>query len=97
MSIIRDVPHLGGNTNISVEPVAGASGPAGFFILVGLEGGYVAEQLAGRSGASVHKVETLKQDEEYPLTLSALRMCWKAVGRMPKHRLFTPRAGCLWG
>jgi hypothetical protein len=63
-----DVPYLGGNTNISVEPVAGVIGKNGFHILAGLEGGYVAEQLAPRSGASVHKVEMLKlADEDYPI------------------------------
>src|SRR5512143_1425278 len=42
-----DVPYLGGNTNISIEQVAGIIGPAGFHVAAGLEGGYVAEQLAG--------------------------------------------------
>ncbi len=90
-----DVPYLGGNTNISVEPVAGVIGPAGFFILAGLEGGYVAEQLAGRSGASVHKVEMLKlADEEYPIDAERIEdVLEKAVGRMPKNiGLLTPRA-----
>lgn len=35
-----DVPYLGGNTNISVEPVAGVIGKNGFYLLAGLEGGY---------------------------------------------------------
>jgi Xaa-Pro aminopeptidase len=90
-----DVPYLGGNTNISIEPVAGIVGPAGFFILAGLEGGYVAEQLAGRSGASVHKVEMLKlADEEYPVDAERIEdVLAKAVGRMPKRiGLLTPRA-----
>src|SRR5688500_2583708 len=43
-----DVPYLGGNTNIGVEQVAGVIGPKGFHITAGLEGGYVAEQLAWR-------------------------------------------------
>ena len=51
-----DVPYLGGNTNISIEQVAGVVGPNGFHVVAGLEGGYVAEQLADRSGAIVHKV-----------------------------------------
>jgi Xaa-Pro aminopeptidase len=63
-----DVPYLAGNTNISIEPVAGVIGKGGFHMLVGLEGGYVAEQLAGRAGIEVHKVEMLKlADEEYPI------------------------------
>src|SRR3954465_4995373 len=48
-----DVPYLGGNTNISIEQVAGVIGPNGFHIVAGLEGGYVAEQLADRAGATV--------------------------------------------
>ena len=51
-----DVPYLGGNINVSIEQVAGVVGPAGFHIVAGLEGGYVAEQLAERAGATVHKV-----------------------------------------
>lgn len=63
-----DVPYLGGNTNISVEPVSGIVGKNGFAILAGLEGGYVAEQLSVRSGCRVGKVELLKlADEEYPV------------------------------
>jgi Xaa-Pro aminopeptidase len=63
-----DVPYLAGNTNISIEPVAGVIGKGGFHMLAGLEGGYVAEQLAGRAGIEVHKVEMLKlADEEYPI------------------------------
>src|SRR5689334_13918909 len=30
-----DVPYLGGNTNISIEQVAGAIGPQGFHIIAG--------------------------------------------------------------
>src|SRR5262249_7960328 len=63
-----DVPYLGGNTNVSVEQVAGVVGPNGFHIVAGLEGGYVAEQLAERAGATVHKVELLQlADEKYPI------------------------------
>lgn len=90
-----DVPYLGGNTNISVEPVAGVVGPNGFFVLAGLEGGYVAEQLTGRSGASVHKVEMLKlADEEYPIDAERIEDVLElAVGRAPKTiGLLTPRA-----
>src|SRR3954447_3198070 len=52
-----DVPYLGGNTNVSIEQVAGVVGPTGFHVVAGLEGGYVAEQLVYRSGATVHKAE----------------------------------------
>lgn len=63
-----DVPYLGGNTNITIEQVAGLIGKTGFHILAGLEGGYVAEQLASRSESKVHKVEMLKlADEYYPI------------------------------
>ncbi|MGI6688806.1 MAG: M24 family metallopeptidase [Christensenellales bacterium] len=90
-----DVPYLGGNTNISVEPVAGLVGPNGFFLLAGLEGGYVAEQLASRAGVSVHKVEMLKlADEEYPIDAERIEdVLEMAVGGMPKTiGLLTPRA-----
>ncbi|MHA1264788.1 MAG: M24 family metallopeptidase [Candidatus Helarchaeota archaeon] len=61
-----DVPYLGGNVNISIEQVAGVIGKTGFHIIAGLEGGFVAEQLAH---APVHKVELLQlADEQYPLT-----------------------------
>ena len=33
-----DVPYLGGNTNISIEQVAGVIGPNGFHVVAGLEG-----------------------------------------------------------
>src|SRR5450432_973804 len=63
-----DVPYLGGNTNVSIEQIAGVVGPKGFHIAAGLEGGYVAEQLASRAGAIVHKVEMLQlADEKYPI------------------------------
>ncbi|MGH9843189.1 MAG: M24 family metallopeptidase [Blastocatellia bacterium] len=63
-----DVPYLGGNTNIQIEQVAGVIGRNGFHIVAGLEGGYVAEQLAPRAGARVAKVEMLKlAGEEYPI------------------------------
>ena len=63
-----DVPYLGGNNNISVEPVAGIIGKNGFAILAGLEGCYVAEQISPRSGCRVARVEMLKlADEEYPV------------------------------
>ncbi len=89
-----DVPYLGGNTNISVEPVAGVIGTNGFHILAGLEGGYVAEQLAPRSGATVHKVEMLKlADEEYPIEAERVEdVIEAAAGGKPKSiGLLTPR------
>ena len=68
-----DVPYLGGNTNVSVEQVAGVIGPAGFHIVAGLEGGYIAEQLAHRSGSAVHKAELLQlADEIYPINAERL-------------------------
>jgi Xaa-Pro aminopeptidase len=90
-----DVPYLAGNTNISVEPVAGVIGRNGFHVLAGLEGGYVAEQLAGRSGAPVHKVEMLKlADEDYPIDAERVEdIIEEAAGGKPKTiALLTPRA-----
>lgn len=90
-----DVPYLGGNTNISVEPVAGVVGANGFHLLAGLEGGYVAEQLSGRAGVRVHKVEMLKlADEEYPIDAERIEdVLEMAVGHRPKTiGLLTPRA-----
>lgn len=85
-----DVPYLGGNTNISIEPVAGVIGKNGFFLLAGLEGGYCAEQLAPRSGCQVRKIEMLKlADEEYPV--KAYRMedvLEEACGKTPKNIAF---------
>jgi len=90
-----DVPYLGGNTNICVEPVAGVIGPNGFHILAGLEGGYVAEQLAGRAGVQVHKVEMLKlADEDYPIEAERVETVIEmAAGCKPRRiGLLTPRA-----
>jgi Xaa-Pro aminopeptidase len=90
-----DVPYLAGNTNISVEPVAGVIGKNGFHVLAGLEGGYVAEQLAGRSGAPVHKVEMLKlADEDYPIDAERVEdVIEEAAGGKPRTiALLTPRA-----
>lgn len=89
-----DVPYLGGCTNLSIEPIAGILGPGGFHILAGLEGGYVAEQLGYRSGASIHKVEMLKlADEEYPIDAEHVEdVLVQAAGRMPATiGLLTPR------
>ena len=90
-----DVPYLGGNTNITVEPVAGVIGKNGFHILAGLEGGYVAEQLASRTGAKIHKVEMLKlADEDYPIDAEKVEdVIEEAVGCKPNViGLLTPRA-----
>ena len=90
-----DVPYLGGNTNISIEQVAGAIGSGGFHILAGLEGGYVAEQMADRAGATVHKVEMLQlADEKYPIRAERLEDALAAAaGEKPVERigLLTPR------
>src|SRR6476469_1678304 len=89
-----DVPYLGGNTNISIEQVAGIIGPSGFHVVAGLEGGYVAEQLAERAGATVHKVELLQlADEKYPIRAERLEDVIKAAaGEDVDHvALLTPR------
>lgn len=90
-----DVPYLGGNTNISIEPVAGVIGKNGFHLIAGLEGGYIAEQLADRSGSEVHKVEMLKlADEDYPVETERIEdVIEKACGKKPETiGLLTPRA-----
>jgi len=90
-----DVPYLGGNTNITVEPVLGIVGKKGFFILTGLEGGYVVEQLSPRSGSKVYKVEMLQlADEEYPIDAARIEdVIEEAVGGRPESiALLTPRA-----
>src|SRR5215831_1486148 len=89
-----DVPYLGGNTNISIEQVAGVVGPNGFHVVAGLEGGYVAEQLADRAGAKVHKVELLQlADERYPIRAERLEdVIRAAAGKEVDHiALLTPR------
>jgi Xaa-Pro aminopeptidase len=89
-----DVPYLGGNTNIQVEQVAGVIGKQGFHVVAGLEGGYVCEQLAGRAGASVHKVELLQlADEKYPIRAERLEDVFEAAaGKRPARiGLLTPR------
>lgn len=90
-----DVPYLAGNTNISVEPVAGIIGKSGFHVLAGLEGGYAAEQLSKRSGAKIHKVEMLKlADEDYPVDAERVEdVIEEATGCKPSTiGLLTPRA-----
>jgi len=89
-----DVPYLGGNTNIQIEQVAGVIGPAGFHIVAGLEGGYVAEQLSERARAVVHKVELLQlADEKYPIAAERLEDVLEAAagGRVRRIALLTPR------
>ena len=89
-----DVPYLGGNTNVSIEQVAGVVGPNGFHVAAGLEGGYVAEQLAGRAGAIVHKIELLQlADEKYPIAAERLEdVIAAAAQRQVDHiALLTPR------
>jgi Xaa-Pro aminopeptidase len=90
-----DVPYLGGNTNITVEQVGGIVGKTGFHLLAGLEGGYVAEQLSGRSGAKVHKTELLQlADEVYPVAAERIEDVLQEAngGTMPDRiALLTPR------
>ena len=89
-----DVPYLGGCTNITIEPIAGVIGKNGFHVLAGLEGGYVAEQLTGRSGVQVHKVEMLKlADEEYPVEAERVEdVIEAAAGRKPRRiGILTPK------
>ena len=92
-----DVPYLGGNTNINIEQVAGVIGPTGFHVVAGLEGGYVAEQLAGRANAIVHKVEMLQlADEKYPIRAERLEdvlsaAAGKPLAQVKRLALLTPR------
>jgi len=90
-----DVPYLGGNTNVTIEQVAGIMGETGFHIVAGLEGGYVAEQLAERSGSTVHKVQILQlADEKYPIKAERLEdvLAEASGGRKVKTvGLLTPR------
>lgn len=92
-----DCPYLGGNTNISIEQVAGVLGKTGFHIIAGLEGGYVAEQLAPRANAIVHKVELLQlADEKYPVRAERLEHVIEAatqkdISKIDKIALLTPK------
>ncbi|MEG0146176.1 MAG: M24 family metallopeptidase, partial [Clostridia bacterium] len=88
-----DVPYFAGNTNISIEPVAGLIAKNGFYLLAGLEGGYCAEQLAGRSGCHIRKVEMLKlADENYPVEAVKMEDVFEeaAGGRPCNIGLLTP-------
>jgi Xaa-Pro aminopeptidase len=89
-----DVPYLGGNTNITIEQVAGVIGRNGFHIIAGLEGGYTVEQLAPRAHAPVHKVEMLQlAGEDYPIEAERVEDIFEAAcGMAPKRiALLTPR------
>ena len=90
-----DVPYLGGNTNVGIEQVAGAIGADGFHVIAGLEGGYIAEQLADRANAKVHKAELLQlADEKYPINAERLDdVLAEAAGGKAVDRigLLTPR------
>ena len=90
-----DVPYLGGNINCAVEQCGGAIGNGGFVISAGLEGGYVAEQLAGRAGAKVRKVQMFQlADEEYPVEATRLEdVLAEAAGskKIDKIGLLSPR------
>jgi Xaa-Pro aminopeptidase len=89
-----DVPYLGGNTNVQIEQVAGVIGNAGFQIIAGLEGGYVAEQLAERARAKVAKVELFKlAGEDYPIEAARIEDVLEATagGKVRQIGLLTPR------
>jgi hypothetical protein len=89
-----DVPYLGGNTNITIEQVAGVIGEEGFHLIAGLEGGYVSEQLAARANAQVHKVELLQlADEKYPIRAERIEDVLDQAAGKKVHRigLLTPR------
>jgi len=89
-----DVPYLGGNTNITIEQVAGVVGPNGFHFIAGLEGGYVVEQLAPRAAAPVHKVEMLQlAGEDYPIDAERPEEVFEvACSKMPERiALLSPR------
>ncbi|MGI8423202.1 MAG: M24 family metallopeptidase [Chloroflexota bacterium] len=92
-----DVPYLAGNTNISIEQVAGVMSETGFHVIAGLEGGYVVEQLASRANAIVHKVELLQlADAAYPIDAERLEDVFRAAtGAAPGAHgplaLLTPR------
>ena len=89
-----DVPYLGGNTNITIEQVAGVIGKEGFHIIAGLEGGYVSEQLASRANTKVHKAELLQlADEKYPIRAERIEdVLDQAAGKQVRRiGLLTPR------
>ena len=90
-----DVPYLGGNMNLCIEPCAGLLGKNGFHLLAGLEGAYVSAQMGRRSGCAIHNAEFLKlADEEYPVEAEDIHdIIIDCCGRIPKNiGIFTPRA-----
>ncbi|MBE6357204.1 MAG: M24 family metallopeptidase [Lentisphaerae bacterium] len=90
-----DVPYLCGNCNLTVEQVAAVVGRNGTHLIAGLEGGYVAEQLAKDYPVSVHKAELLQlADEKYPVAAEKFEdiLAIANGGTMPeKIALLTPR------
>ncbi len=92
-----DVPYLFGNTNVSIEQVAGAVGPADLErsgIVAGFEGVYIAGQLASRGGTTVYPTESLQlADEIYPVAGFALGDILEKVAgkRVSRIALLTPR------
>lgn len=92
-----DIPYLGGNPNVSIEQVAGVIGKTGFHVIAGLEGGYIAEQLAPRANAKVHKVELLQlADEKYPIKAERFEdvieaAAQKKISEIEKIALLTPK------
>ena len=90
-----DVPYLCGNCNLTVEQVAAVVGKSGTHLIAGLEGGYVAEQLAKDYPVSIHKAELLQlADEKYPVAAEKFEdiLAIANGGVMPeKIALLTPR------
>ncbi len=90
-----DVPYLCGNCNLTVEQVAAVVGKSGTHLIAGLEGGYVAEQLAKDYPVSIHKAELLQlADEKYPVAAEKFEdiLAIANGGVMPKKiALLTPR------
>jgi len=92
-----DVPYLGGNPNITIEQVAGIIGKKGFYLIAGLEGGYVAEQLAPNANAKVQKVGLLQlADEKYPIRANRLEDVLEAasgekINQIKNVGLLTPK------
>ena len=90
-----DVPYLCGNCNLTVEQVAAVVGRNGTHLIAGLEGGYVAEQLAKDHPVAIHKAELLQlADEKYPVAAEKFEdiLAIANGGVMPeKIALLTPR------
>jgi Xaa-Pro aminopeptidase len=89
-----DVPYLGGNTNVQIEQVAGLVGRNGFHIVAGLEGCYLAEQLAMRANAKVSRIEMLKlAGEDYTIGSRRIEEVIEEVAGAKLHQigLLSPR------